>query len=138
MLSGLRDWQGVFERAAFEKIAKDPAEDKEPSLWVAELLRSVANGCEEGTDCAERSLHLRGFGMQAGKRHDSLSAVRGLFTNRVQQQRAAGDGFGVFFRNRQTCEQRPPVVDQCDEARHDLAALQIVSGEAGPAPLVLQ
>src|ERR1017187_4837168 len=44
----------------------------------------------------------------------------------------------VLFRNRQARKQGPPVVDQGDDARHDLAALQIVSGEAAPAPLVLQ
>ena len=35
-------------------------------------------------------------------------------------------------------EQRPPVVDERDQAGDDPAALQVVGGEAGPAPVVLQ
>src|SRR5271155_24176 len=44
----------------------------------------------------------------------------------------------MLFWNRQTHKKGPPVVDQGDDACHDLAALQIVSREARPSPLVLQ
>src|SRR5580698_5714427 len=130
---GLKDGCRLSDGVAFEKTAKDPAEDKEPFLWLGQLLRSVANGCEEGVDGAECGLHPRCFGVQAGNGHGGLSAMSGSFADGVQQQRAAGDGFGVLFRNRQTSKQRPPVVDQGNDSRHDPAAREIVGGEAGPA-----
>jgi hypothetical protein len=35
-------------------------------------------------------------------------------------------------------EQVPPVEEQCDEARHQAATLEIAGREAAPAPLILQ
>ena len=80
----------MFEGAAFEKITENPAEDEDPFLWVGELLRSVANGCEERTDSLQRSLHLWGFGVQAGKGHGGLPTVSSLF---CQQRSAAAGGW---------------------------------------------
>ena len=55
-----------------------------------------------------------------------------------KQQRPAGDRFQMFVRFGEAHEQVPPVVDERDEARHELAAGQIAGGKASPAPLVLQ
>ena len=50
----------------------------------------------------------------------------------------AGDGLQMPVRLGEPHEQVPPVVDESDEARHELAAGQIAGGKASPAPLVLQ
>src|SRR3954452_5983969 len=67
-----------------------------------------------------------------------LPGVGDAATDRAQQQRTAGDRLAVAVRVRQTYEQRPPVANQCDEARHQPAPLQVLGREAAPAPLVLQ
>src|SRR5438477_12927327 len=49
-------------------------------------------------------------------------------------KRPRGDRFGVFLRDSQAHEDRPPVVDQGDDPPHDLAALPILCRETGPPP----
>jgi len=49
-----------------------------------------------------------------------------------------GDGLGMLTRFGQADEQTPPVVDQGSLTGHEAAALEIVGGEATPAPVVLQ
>src|SRR5437660_1334168 len=56
----------------------------------------------------------------------------------MQRQRPRGNGFRVLVRDSQPHENRPPVVDQGRDARHHLAALPVVRGEACPSPLILQ
>ncbi len=45
-------------------------------------------------------------------------------------------GFMVFIRNGQANKQIPPVVNQRDHTRHDLAGLQLPSDKTAPTPLV--
>jgi hypothetical protein len=62
----------------------------------------------------------------------------GLPAYSVQQQRPTSDRLGVLARIGQSHEQRPPILDQRDDPSHQPAARQIASGEAAPAPVVLQ
>lgn len=49
-----------------------------------------------------------------------------------------GDRLAVSGRIRQSAEHVPPVGDDGDQPRHGPAGLELVRGEAGPAPLVLE
>lgn len=56
----------------------------------------------------------------------------------MQQQRAARGRFRVPVGNRQPRIKAPPVVDQTVDPRQNLAALEVMGGEAGPPPLIFQ
>ncbi len=58
--------------------------------------------------------------------------------NGGQRQAPAGDRFQMFIRFGEAHKQVPPVVDERDEASHELAAGETAGGKASPAPLVLQ
>lgn len=62
----------------------------------------------------------------------------GRTSHRGHQPGPAGHRFKAGFRIGQAHEQAPPVVDQCHRACRQLAAVQVMGGEATPAPLVLE
>src|ERR1700730_15932501 len=108
-------------------------EDAVPSIEIGQLLRSFAQGGEEGGDTGERPARPVPLTVRAADRHSGASGMVGLSTNRLQQQWATGDRLAVMVRIGQTHEQVPPVEDEGDNARHDPAARQVVGGEA-PQP----
>jgi hypothetical protein len=64
--------------------------------------------------------------------------MRSPLGNSIDQRRPTRHRFGVTPRYRQPHPQTPPVKNQCDDPRHQLASLQILRREARPRPLVLQ
>ena len=56
--------------------------------------------------------------MVAGNGNRGLAGVFGLSGHPIQQQWAAGDGFGVFLRLSQPDKQGPPVVNQRHKAAY--------------------
>ena len=75
--------------------------------------------------------------MHTGDRQRRLVAMCRLPCDAVQQQRSACHSLSVPMGNRESGEQRPPVVDQRNGAGQNLTASQVMRGKAGPAPLVL-
>ena len=71
-------------------------------------------------------------------RQPRLTGMVGLAANPVKKKRPAGARLAVVIGIGQAHEQTPPIVDQRDQSRHVLAALQVPRGEAAHAPLVLQ
>ena len=61
-----------------------------------------------------------------------------LLGDRMEQKRAAGDRLQMFIRMGQTHKERPPIVDQGNDPRHEAASLNILRGVPTPAPLILQ
>lgn len=104
-----------------------------------QLLRSLGDpGFELAGDAHQ---HLPGFGkvgMQAAEGDRSLASMLGPAPDRRHQPRPAGNRLASCFGAGQTDKQTPPVVDQRHGARRQLAPMQVVRGEATPAPLVLQ
>ena len=76
--------------------------------------------------------------MHARDRQGRLVAMRRLPCDAVEQQRSARHSLCVPVGNREAREQCPPVVDHRNRASQNLTAAQVMRGEAGPAPLVLQ
>jgi len=56
----------------------------------------------------------------------------------MRQKRPAGDRLAVMVGVAEKSEQDPPVLNQGDEADHELAALKVAVDEAGPTPAALQ
>src|SRR5512144_1161001 len=134
---GQRD-RGRSELTALEVLDQGPAEDSAPSLEVAQLLRYWPQRREEGHDLGQHSADMAGLAVRAGDGDRGLIGMPGLPAYAVQQQRPAGDRLGVLVRVGQPHEQAPPVVDQRDDPSHQPATLQILGGEAAPAPVILQ
>jgi hypothetical protein len=84
---------------------ENPVQYEAPFLREGKLLRSVAYGGEKRADNLKSGLHSRSFGVQAGDGESGWAGMGGLFADCIQRQRAAGDGPGVFFRNRQAGKQ---------------------------------
>ena len=124
--------------AAFEVLDEGVTEDAIPSIEIGQLLRSFAQGGEEGGNTGERPARTTALAVRTGDRHRGASSMVGLSTNRLQQQWAAGDRLAVMVRISQTHEEVPPVEDEGDDTCHDPAARHVVGGEAAPAPMVLQ
>jgi hypothetical protein len=104
-----------------------------------QLLRSLAHpGLKLAGDAHEHLPGLVEIGMLAGQRDRGLARMLGASADRGHQPRPAGDGLEPGFGVGQAHEQTPPVVDQRHRARRQLAAMQVVRGEAAPAPLVLE
>ena len=74
----------------------------------------------------------------AGDRHGGLAGVAGLAADGVKQQWPAGDGFAMMIGIGQPHKQIPPVEEQSNEARHQMAAFEITGREAAPTPLIFQ
>src|SRR5712671_3062873 len=96
-------------------------EDAVPSIEIGQLLRSFAQGGEEGGDTGERAARPVPLTVRAGDRHSGASGMVGLSANRLQQQWATGDCLAVMVRIGQTHEQVPPVEDEGDNACGALA-----------------
>ena len=109
-----------------EPIAEDEAQHGSPTVGWRQLLRSFSDALQELADRAERPPDFSGVCVQAGDGQRGLIRMLGLPCHSVQEQGTTRGGFGVAVRNGQSCIQTPPVVDQTDDARHDLAALPIV------------
>src|ERR1035437_2709447 len=123
---------------ATEELTKRGAENQLPPLPLRQLLRSRFDSLEKPAHLGQNFRDLRGLRVRARDLHRGLISVPGLPGDGVQCQWSRSDGFGVFLRNSQAHEDRPPVVDQGDDPPHDLAALPVLCREACPPPLVLQ
>ena len=104
-----------------------------------QLLRSLAHpGLKLAGYAREHLPGLVEVGVLAGQRNRGLARVLGAPTDRGHQPGPAGDRFEPGFGVGQTHEQTPPVVEECHRTRRQLATVQIVRGEAIPAPLILE
>jgi len=121
-----------------EPVTKNKAKDCTPSFGYSELLRSLPDSVQKRTHGFQSTPDGGGLRMHAGDRQRRLVAMRRLSCDAVEQQRPAGYGLSMAAGNREPCEQRPPVVNHRNRASQNLTASQIMCGEAGPAPLVLQ
>ena len=95
-------------------------------------------GAEDHHGTMQRGLRFLEMGMQTGQGDGCLSGVFGPAPDRGHQPRPAGNCLVPDVGTGQTYEQTPPVVGQRGETGHEAAALEVVGGEAAPAPLVLQ
>ena len=86
------------ELAAFEILDKGVTEDAIPSIEIGQLLRSFAQGGEEGGNPGERPARPVPLTVRAADRHSGASGMVGLSPNRLQQQRATGDRLAVMVR----------------------------------------
>src|SRR5271166_5170568 len=126
------------ELAPFEVLDEGATEDAIPSIEVGQLLRSFAQGGEEGGNTGERTARTTALTVHTADRHSGASGMVGLSTNRLKQQRATGDCLAVMVRISQTHEEVPPVEDEGDNTCHDPAARHVVGGKSAPPPVVLQ
>jgi len=102
-------------------------------LKRSELLRGLPGTLQKSADRFQSTANGRGLRMQARDRQCRLVAMRGVSGDAVQQQGTARRSLRVPVGNREPREQRPPVVDQRNRAGQNLAASQVMGGEAGPA-----
>ena len=111
----------------------------QPDRWGVELLRSFAHpGLKLAGHAHEHLAGLVEIGVLPGQRDRGLARMLGASADRGHQPGSAGHGFEPGFGVGQAHKQAPPVVDHGHRARRQLAAMQIVRGEATPAPLVLE
>jgi hypothetical protein len=75
--------------------------------------------------------------MGTGDSDDGLTGMGRFPADRLEHERSAGDSLVVLVRIDQPGKERPPVVNQGHQATDDLAAVQIMGGEATPPPLIL-
>ena len=98
-----------------------------------ELLRSVPHPLlEQGGDKHERVFGLAEMRVQSRERDRCLSGMFRFAADRGHQPRSAGDRLAPRFGIGQPHEQAPPVINERHSASRELAAMQVVSGEAAP------
>lgn len=110
-----------------------------PHRSGVQLLRSISRPrLKLAGDTHEHLPGLVEAGMLAGERDRGLAGMLGAPADRGHQPGPTGDGLESGFGVGQAHKQTPPVVDQRHGTRRQLATMQIVRGEAAPAPLVLE
>ena len=124
--------------SAVEILDECLAEDSAPAFGGGQRLRGLAQVFEELGNSAKRPDRLVTAAVAGGDGQAGLAGMAGLAGDAMPQRRPAGQGLAVMVGIGQPPEPRPPVVDERDQAGDDLAALQVVGGKAGPAPVVLQ
>ena len=67
-----------------------------------------------------------------------LACVPGLAGDASEEFGAGGDGLAVFLAVDESGVEAPQIVDLGDESSSDLAAVEILRGEPGPPPLILE
>ena len=113
--------------------------DEVPDGGRIQLLRSAVDPTlKQGRYTRQGDPCFVEMGVHAGQRDRRLSGMFGAPAHRGHQPRSAGDRLASCFRVGQANEQTPPVVDQRHPSCRQLATVQVVRGEAAPAPLVLQ
>src|SRR5260370_40053634 len=130
LAGGVGEPASASDDLATKELAKRGAENQLPSRPLRQLRRSRRDSLEKPAHLRQDFRDLRGLRMRARDLHRGLISMTGLPGDTVQGQRPRGDGFGVFVRDSQTHEDRPPVVDQGDDPPHDLASLPILRSEA--------
>ena len=86
--------------AAFEILDEGMTEDAVPSIEIGQLLRSFAQGGEEGGNTGERTARTTALTVHTADRHSGASGMVGLSTNRLQQQWALVSTLVVEFSGR--------------------------------------
>src|ERR1039457_2193002 len=69
----------------YRKLTRDLAQDEEPFLRIGQLLRSIANCCQERANCLQRRAHLGSLGVHAGDCDGGCPGVSGLLADGIQQ-----------------------------------------------------
>src|ERR1035438_1852699 len=69
----------------YRKLTRDLAQDEEPFLRIGQLLRSIANCCQERANCLQRRAHLGSLGVHAGDSDGGCPGVSGLLADGIQQ-----------------------------------------------------
>ncbi len=103
-----------------------------PALRVGQLLRSCEQTLEEGAGFLELGFDFGAFGVA------EVDADAGLAGDTSEKFGAGGDGLTVPLAVHESRIEAPPVVDLGDESGGDLAAVEVLRGEPGPTPLVLE
>ena len=104
-----------------------------PDTRGVELLRSADYPfLEQGGDKHQSAFRLAEMRVQASECDGRLSGMFRFAADRGHQPRSAGDRFAPSLWIGQTHEQTPPVVDERHGAGRELAAMQVVGGEAAP------
>jgi hypothetical protein len=67
-----------------------------------------------------------------------LAGVAGLASDASEEFGAGGHRLAVPFAVHESRVEAPPVVDLGDESGADLAAVEVLRGEPGPTPLILE
>ena len=125
------------EPFAAEPMTKDVGQKQRPALCecpslcdgvkAAQRVADVSNGVHEG-----RSV----FVLQTDFDRP-LAAMADQSRDAAQQRWPAGDGLAVVGAIVQPRIEVPPVVNQRHQVGHEAARLELLGGEAVPAPLVL-
>src|SRR5215472_251036 len=126
------------ELAPLEVFDQGIAEDAVPSIEVGQLLRSLPQASEEPGNAQKSAASSAVLAMRAGDDDRGSAGMLGLPADGLEQQRPAGDRLAMLIGVGQADEQVPPIGSEGDDAGHELAAFDVVGGEAAPAPLVLQ
>ena len=118
----------------FEMIA-----DEVPDGGWIQLLRSVIHpALKHCGDTHQRCAGLLEMSVQARQCDRRLAGMFGPAAHGGHQPRPTGNCFAPRFWIGQSNEQTPPVVDQRHCPGGQLAAVQVVRGEATAAPLILE
>ena len=97
---------------------------------MGQLLCILRQAAQEAGDSGERASRRFGLGVRTGDADRGLPRMARSRRDGRQKQRTAGDGLAMQVRIGETNEDVPPVVDEREHARHQLAAREIVGREA--------
>ena len=125
------------ELTAIEEASHGVGENPAPALPSRQLLRSLDQLAKEAGNAREHARRPAGLGVRTGNSERGLSGMAAPFRDSGKQEGPAGDGLQMPVRLGEPHEQVPAVVDERDEAGHELTAGEIAGGEACPTPLVL-
>ena len=107
-----------------------------PDGGRVELLRSaVCPYFEQDGEAYQGIASLAEMRVQSGQGDRCLPRMLRLVSDRGHQPRTAGNGLAAGLWIGQPNEETPPVVDQCDSAGGELAAMQIMPNRATEAAM---
>ena len=105
---------------------------------IQRLRRFVNPALEQGGDAHQRGPCLLEVGVQTGQCNRRLPCVLRPAPDRRHPPRSTGNRLTPGLRIGQANEETPPVIYPCHRSSSERAAMQVMCGEAAPAPLVLQ